>query len=293
MFFGKEQIMSALVKCISYLENANYRSKDYRALLLVILRAMRDDPKAFDGFCELSIKNIGGSFERELLSMSPEMAGSDPDSWRSMYISAYRFLVEFNLNFAGDLPFHLNAVLQNGGLYLEGFDQAQQNEIRWAQTQLPMQVVRSLINDPRISELRDAKGLMEGIAAATIQAHTDLQGREKRVAVLAKKLDELKTGYNFVGLHKGFDTLHSRKKTEWVATLAMVVVFAVLLVVPLGYELFQVRSILAEKGEIGLRPLVYFIPPMIALELILLYFLESVSRDCAQWMCSSCSFNCE
>lgn len=275
-FFETDAIQGALAKCLTLAEEAKKKGQHgfgFIGITSTILREMKDAPAEFDERCSISIETIGDEFRKRMLFMGQDSA-TDQGTWKSIHICAYRFLVEFNLFYAGELPTILHLALQNGGLFIEDFTEAEKNEIRWAQTQLPMQVAKKLINDPRIADLRSANSVFNGIGTVTRQAQSDLDSREKRVQVLVKKLEDLRTGYNFVGLHDGFKNLFNRKKIEWGATLAAVVVFGILLVLPLSYELNQVRIVLAEKGEAGLKPLLYFVPPILALELIILYYFR-------------------
>ena len=299
MFFGSDKFQSTAGRCIEVIEAARVRALNnepddddfnFRGALGIILREMRTAANEFDERCKLSIATIGEMFVASLDAAwrSP----NDLGSWQELYVSAYRFLIEYHVSQVEEPKSALKLVLQDGALNLSGFSDGHKRQILWAQTQVPMEAMRSVLHDDRINELRNARRTYDGISTVTKDAADALRAQEEKVQTLRNELNKLEEGFNFVGLVDGFRSLLKvRRKSRVLVVLALLFIAAVA-VAPILYELTYIRDVIAAwfeardaclkrgvaldcgTGPVALWPLAFLAPGLIAIEILIIYFFR-------------------
>ncbi|WP_018652619.1 hypothetical protein [Actinobacillus capsulatus] len=123
--------------------------------------------------------------------------------------------------------------------------------------------------------IKEIKKLKEEIALERVDTSNFLNEAEDKTEILAKKLDEQKTAFNFVGLSKGFENLLSQKRWSKWTSFGIMSVFCVLLValpiVIIGGRFFNwFAEYNIEWSKIGWEQML----PILGLELVFIYFFR-------------------
>lgn len=277
-FFSKEENQALLKRFALALESIpaiEPPTPDVIAPLKRFIQILANHTSAFDQHCTANIEWIGEQFIGEL-KMFPKTKPEDlPNVLISIFTSAYRFLCELEFSQPGDLSFELRSVKTFVEENLEKFVGVVRQELVYASYVMPANVIKKLINNPALAEF---KAFSETAKAATdLKAVWDKEIKEKNeeIEALRDGLGRITTTYNFVGLVKGFENLASVKKGErlrsFIALLALGVVMVLPVVVELWFTITHIDTIDTHRNT-----LVYSLPPLIALEVILLYFFRVV-----------------
>ena len=154
---------------------------------------------------------------------------------------------------------------------LTGNDKSQ---IIYANYIMPADIAKRLIGHPNILEIKSYNEKYEKAEELKSSWNDELEKKEDAVNTLKKKLEEYKTGFNFVGLFKGFNDLSVTKKNELNWALGFLIFLAILAIAPVGFELylliFKTETIKLHYLDL----LKYAIFPTLTLQIVLVYFFR-------------------
>lgn len=231
--------------------------------------------EAFDQHCSANIQWIGNNFINELTNFSEIKLESKNELLISIFTSSYRFICELEFSQPDDLSFELRSIKKFVDDNLESFAVGHRSQLVYANYIMPSSVVKKLINSPALSEF---KAFAETATAAKEMKEKwdkELEDKNIEIEALRSGLGRITTTYNFVGLVKGFESLGAMKKGERTRSFAALLGLGFLMVAPVLTELWFIATNI-DAIDTHKNTLVYSLPPLIALEVILLYFFRVV-----------------
>ena len=247
--------------------------------LATIIKFMLDDGQFFDKACQTNIEWIGQGFISELQRFdgqkkaATETVDDLENSIKSIFVSAYRFLCEADFCSPNGLTMELNQIKNNISQKIDLLTGNDKSQIIYANYIMPADIAKRLIGHPNILEIKSYNEKYENAEKLKSDWDADILSKEKEVIALKNKLDEYKTGFNFVGIFKGFNDLSITKNTELNWALAFLITLAVLAITPVGAELYLLifkTEILNNKFDL----LKYAIFPTLTLQIVLVYFFR-------------------
>jgi hypothetical protein len=93
--------------------------------------------------------------------------------------------------------------------------------------------------------------------------------------ILKEQLDELETGFNFVGLVDGFRKLVTQKKSEKDGAFFTLLLLGTLVLLPVLAEVLFISRNIDDLDKYK-QALLFALPPVITLEVLLIYFFRVV-----------------
>lgn len=277
-FFGKEENQAVLRRFILALESTpplGPPAPNVLPQLTLFFKILVANTNAFDQHCATNIGWIGQRFIAQLIEFTESKPDGRADALVSIFTSAYRFLCELEFSQPDDLSFELRGVKAFVDENLEKFVGVERQQLVYANYVMPANVTKRLINSPALAEFR---AFAETAKAATELKATwdkELLDKNQEIEALQGALGRITTTYNFVGLVKGFETLASAKKTERSRSFLALLLLGALMVIPVATQLWFTATNI-DTIESHRSTLIYSLGPLIALEVILLYFFRVV-----------------
>jgi len=257
--------VSALNKISSVYNNMPENLDPKKAFMVkfvgVTLFHISNYPKAFDKKCIMNISAIGDSFADKVQSMDVY-----DDEFELLFAFCYRFLIEYQLGSEMDVASDILEVLSK----VSDFEyHLAASQIRYASHQMLINVVQTYIFHPDLATLKDLPDAINRANHAHEQSESELAGREARVQVLAEKLKEYETEFNFVGLYSGFQSMKKTKDSEKLLNFSFLVFLGVLMTTPFLYK-FGVVMLNVPTPSFDWSGAV----TLIGLELLFIYFFR-------------------
>lgn len=277
-FFSKEENLSVLRRFDLVLAStppSELPAPNVVPPLSNFFRILIANTDAFDQHCATNIEWIGQHFLSQLVNFTEAKPEKRSAILLSIFTLAYRLLCELEFSQPGDLSFELRGVKTFVDENLEKFSGTDRQQLVYANYVMPANVTKKLINSPALAEF---KSFAETARAATdLKATWDKELQDKNVEIEALRggLERITTTYNFVGLVKGFEVLASAKKTERLRSFIALLVLGAVMVVPVAAQLWFITTNV-ETIDSHKSTLIYSLPPLIALEVILIYFFRVV-----------------
>ncbi len=280
MFFSSESSTMAMA---SFTKQAKLSAFDgeYKVFQVRLERAQQivgyimHQPDKWSEKCQFNIEWIGDRFIEELGSYRADSI----EELNFIYTAAYRFLCEFDF-FVGNgksISFELRALktaIQNDATKL---DSEVSSQIIYASYMMPAEMTKKFVNSQGLDAVRSFDEKMQNAHDLKEKWDVELEQKERAVEALAKKLDHFTTGYNFVGLYKGFSELADKKENERKALLRTLYVFGALIITPL---LIQFSANLSATTPVNFKWTSLFnLAPLISIELVLIYFFRIVLHN--------------
>ena len=248
--------------------------------LATIIQFMLSDGQFFDEACQANIEWIGRGFISVIEQFNtPNNSASKTaedinNNIKSIFTMAYRFLCEADFCSPNGLTMELNQIKLHVDQQINLFHDNDKRQLVFANYIMPAQITKRLINLPSFKEIQSYNEKYDN--AEKLKSGWDKELAEKEIVVnaLKDKLDEYKTGFNFVGLFKGFDSLSITKNTELNWALGFLIFLAVLAIAPVGAELYLLlfKTETIKQHYLGL--LKYAIFPTLTLQIVLVYFFR-------------------
>ena len=230
---------------------------------------------AFDEHCPGNIEWLGERFIGQLVSFTERRAEKPHEQLIDIFTYAYRFLCELEFSQPGGLSFELRGIKNFVNDSLELFTGTDRQQLIYASYTMPASLTKRILQH---SSLADFKAFAETANAAKQmkeQWDKEIVAKKTETDALQDALSRLQTKFNFVGLVNGFEILAGKKKGEARRSFLALLGLGALMVLPvtlqLGFVLQNVSTIDAHRNT-----LIYSLPPLLALELILLYFFRVV-----------------
>lgn len=248
---------------------------DVAPFLRQILQIILNNQKQFDECCQSNIKWIGSSFVSSASSYEPSSNNDSGSQRLELFCYAYRFLRELEFSMPESLSFELESVKNFVNNNIEHFDGNTKSQLIYANYFMPSQVARDLLHHPDIVAIREFNTAQKSAVSLKSQWDKELEAKDVQVQTLKSQLDGLETGFNFVGLVDGFRQLTTKKIKEKNFAFFSLVSLAVCVLTPLLVEgIFMLNNLdILDKYK---SLLFYLLPPLIATELLLVYFFRVV-----------------
>lgn len=231
--------------------------------------------QTFDEHCQGNIEWLGDRFIGQLISF---MGGGQQEQNQTLidiFTTSYRFVCELEFSQPGELSFDLKTFKQFAHDNLESFQGTSRQQIIYASYTMPANLTKKIIQHSSLSAFKDFTETANTAKILKEEWDKEIANKKEETDGLMDAIQRLQTKYNFVGLVKGFEILTAKKKTEasraFIALLALGVIMVIPVCIQLGFVLNNVESIDSHRTT-----LVYSLPPLLALELILLYFFRVV-----------------
>ena len=274
-FFQTANVQIALQAVIDSLQSRPI--DDSKAQLLRdILGIIKANGAAFDEKCATNISWIGSQFEgnAQLLAKTP----SDDKALDLFIAFVYRFIVEFDLSNKNDLSMELSACLDfvrtNRFLFVEDA----QRIMNYADHAMPIAIMKNLLGMDVLSNIRNVEKYAGDVEGKFSKWEDELALREGRANQLKESLEKYTTGFNFVGLYDGFNSLTDAKKKELQKMQWVQVLLGVLTVMPTLGELGFIISNVVNFDLIKYALLASAVP-VISLTVLFVYFFRLSVRS--------------
>lgn len=216
-FFGTDESQKNLSQFLSKIqkieESVDIGKNKIISSLTLIIGSILNNSSEYDENCRSNIVWIGNKFLSSLVDFNAKKA----DVWLQLapiFTSAYRFICELEFSITNDLNHDLSQVKQTVDDNLALFSDSEKNQIHFANLIMPTQVAKRLINHKNISDINLFNQRYDSAITMKKEWDDELDKKIIEINALKDKLDEYKTGFNFVGLYKGFNNLSTDKITE-------------------------------------------------------------------------------
>lgn len=277
MFFESEQNLKVLKAFMNRTEHFSFPDEILQMRLensREIIGSIARNPEGWDRRCDFNIDHLGERFIDALRSFSTSDEGKKQIN--SIYTKAFRFLCEFDFLIGPDLElnFDLGAVKTAIVNDAVNNDSEVRSQIIYASYMMPANIVKSHLNNKNLVAASEFSAKLDEAEKLRKDWDQELIAKHESVKALDEKLDEIKTGFNFVGLYKGFGDLSEKKAAELNWLFFSLIGMSVLILAPLVYEFFTF-SVVSGEAEFQIAELLKLIP-LVSMELILIYFFRII-----------------
>lgn len=230
---------------------------------------------AFDEHCPANIEWSGKRFIGQLIDFVEEKSEKQDEKLLDIFTTSYRLLCELEFSQPGELSFDLRGIKNFVDDNLEKFRGTHRQQLVFANYTMPAQLTKRILQDGSLADFKAFAQTANSAKELKADWDKEIAAKTAETKGLQASIDMLLTNYNFVGLVKGFDVLVKRKQRESSVALFSILALGSVMLLPVCVQLgFVLNNI--EKIEDHRATLVYSLPPLLALELILLYFFRVV-----------------
>ncbi len=273
--FNTPDVQNSLQRIVDRLEHEfpDYEIAPKHAQLRQTLGIIKNNAVQFDENCQMNVRWNKSTFARELEIVARKPL-TDVDE---LYGTIFRFMIEFELTIQNDLSMELRAFITFADEQLIEFNTNTQKVITWSRLQMPVAIMKNLLNSKPLQNLRDIGQLAQQVDVELKKFSKELTDSESRAEVLRGSLESYKIGFNFVGLFQGFDDLSNAKLAEIAGWRKWLLLFGLLGVTPLCIELIVVyfnRDRIEELKWFFVASAV----PIVSLTVLFIYFFRIALR---------------
>lgn len=277
-FFRKEENQAILRRFAVVLESIQTfepPAPNVLAPLKLFFKILIANTNAFDQHCATNIEWIGQRFIEQLTEFSETNIENQSERLTSIFTMAYRFLCELDFSQPDDLSFELRDIRNFVEKNLEQFVGTERQQLVYANYVMPANITKKLIHSPALAEFKAFAETAKIAADLKQEWETEIKAKSEEIEALRDGLSRITTTYNFVGLVNGFENLASAKKGERRRSFLSLLALGTLMVTPVVAQLWFTASHI-DTIDAHRNTLVYSLPPLIALEVILLYLFRVV-----------------
>ncbi len=248
--------------------------------LTPVLRMMLNNAAAFDEHCSQNIEWIGGYFLQELANLqSPEPnAHQDQNdafnySLERIFSTTFRFVKELQFSVPGELSIELNRFVNYANDHFRFFSEDTKQDLSYANYVMPAQIIKQMLHSAEIKSFLDFQKKTETAREMKDRWDAEIEEKSGKLTEFSEKLKNLATDYNFVGLHRGFESIYSEKQKELNSARNILISLGALALIPL---LFQIAIFYLQHDFFTSRvkELIYIAPAFVAVEILLIYFFR-------------------
>lgn len=243
--------------------------------LKTFFRILIANTSTFDQHCTVNIEWIGQRFIEQLAEFSQAKYEKKPESLIYIFSFAYRFLCELDFSQPEDLSFELRGVKNFVEENLEKFGDTDRQQLIYANYVMPANIAKKLIHSPALAEFKAFTETVKSASELKSQWEKEIKEKSEEIEAMKNGLSRINTTYNFVGLVNGFESLALTKRGERCRSFMSLLVLGALMVVPVAAQLWFTANHI-DTIESHRNTLMYALPPLIALEVILLYLFRVV-----------------
>jgi hypothetical protein len=276
-FFQVDENATALRHLLSTLPNQKTSPEDPAEVapyLRQVIRVLLNNAVKFDESCQINIKWIGSAFISSARSYQPDE--NDSKNQRiDLFTSAYRFLCELEFSVPESLSMELRAVKNFVDDNIDGFRGQFKSQLIYANYVMPAQIAKEMLHHPNMAAIREFNAGQKSAQSLKLEWDKEFDAKKTKVESLKNQLDGLETGFNFVGLVDGFRRLSEQKIKEKKFAFACLLGLGACVLAPIiGEGVFIFRNL--ENLDKYKSAALFVIPPLVALELLLVYFFRVV-----------------
>lgn len=277
MFFQSEQNLKAVNAFISRTEQIvipddklHMRVVNAREIIVSIGRS----PEDWDKRCDFNINYLGERFIDSLRIFSTVEEGDSKINF--IYVTAFRLLCEFDFFLGSDLELSFDLGVVKTAITDDALTNKSEvsSQIIYALYAMPANIVKRHLNNKNLVAVTEFSAKLDEADKLRVDWDQEIIAKQDFVKELDAKLDKLKTGFNFVGLYKGFSDLALKKTNELKWLFYSLIGMSALILTPLVYEFI---TLTAENHKAGVQIAELFkLIPLVSIELILIYFFRIV-----------------
>jgi len=272
-FFQKLETKQGIDNFLTRVKGLEYQEGStawhQRSLIVQVFRWIKNDSSKWDGTCQFNIKHVGDSFLHSVNGFD----SSDITKLEDVYVLAYRFMCEHSFNFENDVNASMEFSLHKNKTVelMENYSGDLKSQIIYATYMMPVSILRYYFSHQNLLDIKEFNQTAVTSKKMRTEWEDDLVAKEAKVNQLSESLKELTTGYNFVGLYKGFNDLSKSKKSEEFWLRSSLVVMGLVILFPLLNQLGAI-NFFDPIEALNLSSLA----PLFGLELILIYFFRVI-----------------
>lgn len=158
---------------------------------------------------------------------------------------------------------------------LEKFQGIDRQQLVYANYTMPANLTKKILRHSSLSAFKAFAETANSAKQLKKQWDEEIAAKQAETDGLRDAIGRLQTRYNFVGLVKGFEVLVAKKRAEAGRAFKSLLALGGAVVLPVVTQLWFVLNNI-ETIDTHRATLVYSLPPLLALELILLYFFRVV-----------------
>lgn len=265
---AKEALQSFRIR-VEAIQTEDEYEKGRNHCILVVLRSMESTPEQWDLCCQINIGWIGGYFIKSLSDSNEQL---DKRKLDLICSDCFRFLFEMDLSIKNDLSRNFERAKRFILSNLDKFEEDARLEIDFALKEMPISIIKSLLNSDSITSIKDFNLNQEKAEKLKVEWEIEISEKEKRVNQLKKSLDEYENAFNFVGLYQGFDDLAVEKTKEKDSILCWLRILSVVIILPILSELFVILNNIEDIAAIKDGLLVSLVPTISFVAICTYYF---------------------
>jgi hypothetical protein len=193
--------------------NTQFSNSFKRVFIIEVIKMISEDPYSFDKHCQFNIAFVGEKFLNCIENYS------NTGYLSNFFTFSFRFLCEYKICaknwISDDFDNWFNLIVRKPEAFSES------RNIEYALRSMPIAISRKVLSANVIDKVigvdevvNNARLLNDEITKEKQSWDDEFNARDKRIDAMMKKLDDIETGYNFVGLSKGFSSLEKSKKIE-------------------------------------------------------------------------------
>jgi len=195
------------------------------------LQSAHRAPVFFDENISFNVEIFKDRFEPDL----DDFLSSGGDLADGFFVKCYRMIVELKLSCDHDLDDALERAYSDAQVYAETLEGPAKEQVRYVQSYMAIQIVKRFVHHPKMPELRNLSSTIDDANQVIGDFERQLSAREVRAEILADKLKQYESAFNFVGLFDGFRGLRKQKKLESRFSLSYLAMLGfLLLLIPAG-----------------------------------------------------------
>lgn len=272
-FFIEENTRSAIKQVLEHLSSLPKSTSEFEnfrnRFLTTILNSMRTSPTDWDKSCAINIQWFSSSFSSQLLNLPDNSAKESLDL---LYATCFRFLIELDLSTKNSLVTDLEQAKTFTTKYIASFDRQAKDQIEFAWKDMPISMMKMLMNSEQIVTLKDFGETVDFALSQKTLWENDLTEREKRVLRLKENLDQYESGFNFVGLHQGFEEMATIKNNEKNNIKFWLRFFGILITLPFIFEAIVIWNHLDRIDTLRTALLISIVPTISLAGVLIFYF---------------------
>lgn len=235
----------------------------------LIINAIRKNPEIWNRNCQLNITWIGEHFINRLSNENEDLTKAELDD---IFSICFRFLFEFYLSIKNELSMEFERARRFASESIDNFEISAKNQIEYAIREMPISILKALLNNDEISNIRNHTKNVNDSLAMQQKWDEELSAKESRVDALKEILDKHESAFNFVGLHQGFDDLSRNKKAERKNLLRFLIALGIIIPSLIFVEIFFIISNATDLKNIKDILILTIIPTISFIGLLLYYF---------------------
>lgn len=240
-----------------------------------LLDIVQNNSEKFDSSCQVNIEWVGASLDAELSNLIKPAIG--PEEVDSLYGTFFRFVVEFDLSMQTDISRQLKRFLSFADENLDRFSERSRSDMTFARQQMPIAILKKLLGSDVLQNVANLKSINEKIDASTKSWQEELSSREAAANVLKSSLEKYEKGFNFVGLHQGFDELSGEKKVELGQLSVILFLLGIAVIAPVIGELL-IFVFNRDRFDEVKAFLAFTALPTFSISFLLLYYFRIILR---------------